>query len=326
MDFPPRGGSRRGSGEDLEIDFSPLREAAPSRPPRRRRRRLGARGPRRPAPRRQPAPPRQRRPRSETLARVLWVVPWIVFVVIVVAVGGLAFAAAMAALACVGLAELFRMASDAHPFRIVGFAVAIGLAIAAYYGSQYQLVYVGAAAFPAMLAAAAARRDREGVTTSIAFTTFGIGWIAVPFAHAVLLRELPLHGGALLIDVLVGTFFTDTIAYFGGRLFGRHQMAPRLSPRKTVEGLVLGVAGGTMAFWFAGLYQDWLSGLDALVIGFCVAVAAPAGDLFESMIKRDLDVKDTGRIFGPHGGLLDRIDAVLFTIVVGYYLAQALVY
>jgi phosphatidate cytidylyltransferase len=81
-----------------------------------------------------------------------------------------------------------------------------------------------------------------------------------------------------------------------------------------------------MAFWFAGLYQDWLSGIDALVIGFCVAVAAPIGDLFESMVKRDLGVKDTGRVFGPHGGLLDRLDAVMFTIVVGYYLAQAFVF
>ena len=76
-----------------------------------------------------------------------------------------------------------------------------------------------------------------------------------------------------------------------------------------------------MAFWFAGLYQDWLSGADALIIGAAVAAIAPIGDLFESMVKRDLGTKDTGTLFGPHGGLLDRLDAVLFTIVVGYYLA-----
>jgi phosphatidate cytidylyltransferase len=177
-----------------------------------------------------------------------------------------------------------------------------------------------------MFIAAAARRERDGISASLAFTVFGVAWIAIPFAHAVLLRELPLHGGALLIDVLVGTFLTDTFAYFGGRLFGRHPLAPQLSPNKTIEGLIIGIAGGTMGFWFAGLYQDWLSGGDALVIGFCVALAAPMGDLFESMVKRDLDIKDTGRIFGPHGGLLDRIDALIFTIVVGYYLSQALVY
>jgi phosphatidate cytidylyltransferase len=81
-----------------------------------------------------------------------------------------------------------------------------------------------------------------------------------------------------------------------------------------------------MGFWFAGLYQDWLSGADALAMGFCIALLAPVGDLFESMVKRDLGIKDTGRIFGPHGGLLDRVDAFLFTIVVGYYLAVAFVY
>ena len=141
-----------------------------------------------------------------------------------------------------------------------------------------------------------------------------------------LLRELPEHGGALLIDVLVGTFVTDTAAYAGGRLFGRHRLAPSLSPNKTLEGLVFGFVGGTMGFWFAGLYQDWLSGIDALIMGMCVAALAPVGDLFESMLKRDLEIKDTGNVFGPHGGLLDRLDAVLFTIVVGYYLAVALVY
>jgi phosphatidate cytidylyltransferase len=328
MDFPPRGGSREGGGDDLEIDFEPLR-APRAEPPSRGRRPESRRRPARRRPRRRPAPegaPRQRGPRSETVARVLWVVPWIVFVVAVVAAGGILFAIAMAALACIGLAELFRMTSNVHPFRLVGFAAAIGVVAAAYYGGQYQIVYVTLAMFPAMFLAAAARSDRDGITMSIAFTVLGVAWIAIPFSHAVLLRELPLHGGALLIDVLVGTFLNDTFAYFGGRLFGRHPLAPQLSPNKTIEGLVIGVVGGTMGFWFAGLYQDWLSGGDALVIGFCVALVAPVGDLFESMIKRDLNVKDTGRIFGPHGGLLDRIDALLFTIVIGYYLSQALVY
>jgi phosphatidate cytidylyltransferase len=89
---------------------------------------------------------------------------------------------------------------------------------------------------------------------------------------------------------------------------------------------VAGFIGGTMGFWFAGLYQDWLTGVDALLMGAVIAIVAPMGDLFESMIKRDLDVKDTGRAFGPHGGLLDRLDAVLFTVVAGFYLSVALVY
>jgi phosphatidate cytidylyltransferase len=86
------------------------------------------------------------------------------------------------------------------------------------------------------------------------------------------------------------------------------------------------VLGGTLAFWCAGLYQDWLSGWDALLIGFLVGLTAPLGDLFESLVKRDLEVKDTGTLFGAHGGVLDRLDAVLFTIVVGYYAAVGLGY
>ena len=115
----------------------------------------------------------------------------------------------------------------------------------------------------------------------------------------------------VVIAVLVGTFIGDTAAYLGGRYFGMRKLAPRISPNKTVEGLVFGVLGATLAVWCAGLYQDWLTGWHALLIGFLVSLAAPLGDLFESMIKRDLEVKDTSRFFGAHGGVLDRLDAVL---------------
>jgi len=257
----------------------------------------------------------------------IWVaVPWIALAIFIIAVGGIPFALAMIGFAVIGLSELFRMTRRYHPMVLVAFAAAAAMVIAAYYGTQFQIVLVGMAAFPLMFAFALARHPRQGITHSMAITVFGIAWIGIPFAHAVLLRELPVHGGALVIDVLVATFLTDTSAYAGGRLFGRRRLAPSLSPNKTVEGLVFGFVGGTMGFWFAGLYQDWLSGIDALVMGMCIAALAPVGDLFESMVKRDLEIKDTGGAFGPHGGLLDRLDAVLFTIVAGYYLAVALVY
>ena len=160
----------------------------------------------------------------------------------------------------------------------------------------------------------------------MAVTVFAVVWIAIPFAHAVLLRDLPEHGAALLVDVLVATFFTDTFAYIGGRMFGSRPLAPMISPNKTIEGLAIGILGGIAGFWLAGLYQDWLSGVDALLMGACIALLAPVGDLFESAIKRDLDIKDSGRLFGPHGGVLDRLDAVLFTVVAGYYLSLLIVY
>ena len=260
------------------------------------------------------------------MARVGVAIPWIVFAIVIVAVGGIPFAIAMIGLAVVGMAELFRMTRRFQPLVPVAFAAAVALVISAYYGGQFQMVIVLVAAFPVMFLFAAARGRLEGVTSSLAITLLGIVWIGVPFAHAVLLRELPLHGGALVIDVLVATFLTDTAAYAGGRLFGRHPLAPKLSPNKTIEGFAFGFVGGTLGFWFAGLYQDWLPGIDALVMGMCIAIVAPMGDLFESMIKRDLNIKDTGNVFGPHGGLLDRLDALLFTIVMGYYLAVAFLY
>src|SRR5687767_2942798 len=170
---------------------------------------------------------------------------------------------------------------------------------------------------------AVARRQRRHVSLAIAATLFGVFWIGLALSHAVLLRELD-HGGALLANTVIATFLGDTGAYFGGRWWGVHPLAPRISPAKTIEGLVAGFVVGTFAFWFAGLYQDWLSHTDALLIGACVAVAAPLGDLFESLVKRDLGVKDTGRLFGEHGGVLDRLDAALFTVVVAYYASKAI--
>jgi phosphatidate cytidylyltransferase len=267
-----------------------------------------------------------RRSRSETLARIAWAIPWIVIVVTITIVGGELFTVAMIGFACVGVSEFLRMARRARPFTPVAFVAVAALAIAALYGDQFQLVIVLAASIPAIFLASVARRSREGVTVSIAVTVLAIVWIGVPFAHAVLLRELPDHGAALLVDVLVATFVADTAAYAGGRLFGRHRLAPALSPNKTLEGLAFGLVGGTLGFWFAGLYENWLPGIEALVMGLCIAALAPVGDLFESMIKRDLSSKDSGTIFGPHGGLLDRLDSVMFTIVAGYYLAVAFVY
>jgi phosphatidate cytidylyltransferase len=305
---------------DAEVDFDqPRRSRQPTRAP------LPAGRGRRRA-RREPRPPGSGGRRSETIARIAWAVPWIAIAVTIIIVGGELFAVAMVGLACVGLFELFQMAKPARPFLVLSFAAAAALAATAYYGSQFQMMIALMATGPALFLAAVVRPDREGVTVSIAITILGIVWIAIPFAHAILLRELPHHGAALLVDVLVATFVTDTAAYAGGRMFGRHRFAPTLSPNKTVEGLAFGFVGGTLGFWFAGLYQDWLPGIDALVMGMCVAALAPIGDLFESMIKRDLGIKDSGTIFGPHGGLLDRLDAVLFTIVAGYYLAIAFVY
>jgi phosphatidate cytidylyltransferase len=263
---------------------------------------------------------------SETTARVVVAIPWAIFAIVIVSVGGLVFTLALIALGILGVREFFRMAEPEQPFFLPAYAVVAGMILAAHYGSAFQILLVFAAIFPLAFAFAAARRSHEAITISIAMTILGVAWMGIGFSHAVLLRDLPLHGGALLIDVLVATFLGDTAAYAAGRLFGSKKITPRISPNKTLEGGIGGFVGATLGFWFAGLYQDWLPGIDALLMGMAIGVIAPIGDLFASLIKRDLGVKDTGRLFGPHGGLIDRLDAVLFTVVVGYYLSVAFVY
>ena len=263
---------------------------------------------------------------SETTARVVVAIPWVIFAIAIVGIGGEVFMAALVVLAVLGLREFFRMAEPERPFLLPAYAVGAGMVVAAHYGSAFQIVLVFAALFPLAFLFAAARRSHEAITISIAFTVLGVAWMGLGFSHAVLLRDLPTHGGALLIDVLVATFLSDTAAYAAGRLFGTRKITPRISPNKTLEGLIGGFVGASLGFWFAGLYQDWLVGIDALLMGMCIGAVAPLGDLFASLIKRDLEVKDTGRLFGPHGGLIDRLDAVLFTVVAGYYLSVAFVY
>jgi len=307
------------------VSTSRDRRAARRRP----RRAARARAPREEVPRRRDEAPAGRARRgggSETLDRVLWALPWGALAITIIVVGGAVFAGVLVVIGAICLAELGRMARRARPLTPVAVLATAGLVAAAYWGGHYQILLAFLAAFPVMFVAQAARGEISGATGSFALTTLGIAWIGLPIAHAVLLRELPDHGAALLVDVLVATIVADTAAYAGGRLFGRRPLAPSISPNKTVEGLAAGLVGGAFGFWFAGLYQDWLPGLEALAMGAVVAIVAVVGDLFESLIKRDLGVKDSGTAVGPHGGLLDRLDSVLFAIVAGYYLAQAFVY
>jgi phosphatidate cytidylyltransferase len=261
---------------------------------------------------------------GETGRRVLQAIPAIAFAVFIVVEGGIVFALGAALLGIVCLRELYEMMRDARPIDIAGFLALVALCLTALYGEKRQLLLVLVLALPLTFFLALVRPRRENVSWGIAATFLGIVWIGLALAHAVFLRELQ-HGGALVVDTLIGTFLGDTCAYFGGRAWGRTRIAPRISPNKTLAGLVSGIAGGTIAFWLFGLaYQhEWFGGTDRLLIGLAVALTAPVGDLFESLVKRDLGVKDTGRFFGAHGGALDRLDAVLFSIVAAYYVSVA---
>jgi len=285
------------------------RRPAPSGRPRRRPP---------PAPLRPPASPGRR---SELRARVLVAIPAIAAASLIVWRGGIIFAAAAIVLGCLCLHELYRLTAKAHPAPLAGFAALIALVIAAQYGDRDQVLLVAAAALPVTFLVALA--GRAATVYGIAVTLLGVWWIGVALAHAVLLRNLP-HGGGIVVDVLVGTFVGDTGAYLGGRAFGRRPLAPSISPAKTVEGLVIGIVCAIVGVWFASLYQPWLQKGDAVLIGVGVAIVAPIGDLFESYVKRQAGVKDSGRVFGAHGGALDRLDASLFSLVAGYYVWLAI--
>jgi phosphatidate cytidylyltransferase len=253
---------------------------------------------------------------------VLVAIPALFVALGMVAAGGTVFLIGIAVLGTICLHELFSMFERARPARLAGFLGYLGLLAAASLGDRETILLAFMACLPVVFFVAANQRGGAGAP-GIAVTVLGLAWIGLALAHAVLLRDLP-HGGALVFAVLLGTFVGDTGAYLGGRAFGRRRLAPNISPNKTVEGLAIGVVIGTAAVWWAGLSQEWLGGEKGAILGVAIALAAPVGDLFESYLKRDAGTKDTGRLFGAHGGALDRLDAILFTAVTGYYVWLAL--
>ena len=272
-----------------------------------------------------PEQPGEPRRSSDLLARVLVAVPAAILAIVFVDLGGTAWAVLMIAIAIACLFELYTLLGRWRPASVVGFASAAALVLAARFGSLRDVLEITMATLPVTFLVVAAR-GRSGLSTvSVAGTLLGVYWIGLAFAHSVLLRGLP-HGGGILIDILVGTFLGDTFAYIGGRLFGRRPLAPSISPNKTFEGLVCGMLIAIVAVFIAGLNQPWLTHGDALLLGVTVAVLGPIGDLFESMVKRDAGAKDAGRLFGAHGGALDRVDSVIFTVVAGYYVWVALLH
>jgi phosphatidate cytidylyltransferase len=165
-------------------------------------------------------------------------------------------------------------------------------------------------------------QNRENVTVNIAVTMFGVVYVPMLGAHAILIRDLP-HGIALELAFIGAAAFYDIGAYASGSFFGKHKIAPSVSPSKTWEG----AAGATVfVFGSAMLIGPHLGDLDvgsSALLALAAAVLAPLGDLVESLLKRDLDTKDMGSLLPGHGGLLDRIDALLFVAPAAYWLFRA---
>jgi phosphatidate cytidylyltransferase len=264
------------------------------------------------------------RERSELAQRVIVGVPAAAVAVVLIYLSPESFAVMALLLGGAALGELWGMYDRVRPVKLAGFVAIAGYAAAAHFGGEHQVLLVTVLVFPVMFVLGVPQAGGSpSMTARWSLTIFGTLWIGLAIAHAILLRELP-HGFAIIIDVLVGTFIGDSGAYLGGRRFGRRKLAPAISPNKTVEGLVLGMVTAVVSVWIAGLYQDWLNHGQALLLGAAVALMAPLGDLFESQVKRDAGTKDAGRLFGVHGGALDRLDAAFFALVAGYYVWRAM--
>jgi len=165
---------------------------------------------------------------------------------------------------------------------------------------------------------------RQSATAGFALTTFGVVWVGGGLAHLVAVRDIPHDGRLLILTVLFTVFADDTGAYFVGRLLGRHKLAPSISPGKSVEGFVGGTICGVAVAFFCLYDQGVLEIWESLVFGLTVAIASTLGDLFESAVKRDLGVKDSGRLLGGHGGVLDRVDSLLWAGPAAFYALLAL--
>ena len=232
---------------------------------------------------------------------------------------GLALLAAL-----VGLHELYAMARSLRPLVLAGYAGAVATLLGAHLGGvEWMLGGFVLTLLLAFLLYGIAETRQSG-TITMGSTLLGVTWIPLGLAHLLLLRDIPEHAELAVFTVLLAVFADDTAAYLVGRLLGRHKLAPALSPGKTWEGFLAGTAAAVAVAFFALYEQGFLTIAESIVLGAAIALAGAAGDLFESALKRDLQVKDSGRLLGGHGGMLDRIDALLFAGPAALYVVLAL--
>jgi phosphatidate cytidylyltransferase len=261
---------------------------------------------------------------SNFVSRVLVTVVAVPIVLYLVYLGGWWLFGLATVGALVALHELYVMARSLRPLVLAGYAGALAALLGAQLGGAEWMA--GGLMLSILLAFLlyGIAETRQPATVTMSATVIGVAWIALGLAHLLLLRDVPVHGRLAIFTVLLAVFADDTVAYLVGRLVGRHKMAPALSPGKTWEGFVAGTAAAIAVAFFALYDQGFLSIPESIALGAAIALAGAAGDLFESALKRDLKVKDSGRLLGGHGGMLDRIDSLLFAGVAAFYVVIAL--
>jgi phosphatidate cytidylyltransferase len=243
---------------------------------------------------------------------MLWLGGWWLFTLLAVA-------------AWIGVHEFVTTARPLRPLTPAVYAGVLLALFGARTGGVAWLVGGFLATFVLAFVLYIVSSTRAPTTAAIGSTILGSAWNGLGLGFFLLLREMPDHGRLLAFTVVLAAWAAATFAYLGGRPLGRHKLAPRLSPGKSWEGLLIGAAAGVFVAFIA-LYDtrhSYLSVWEAVVLGLVVVVAELIGDLFESSLKRDLEVKDTGKLLGGHGGMLDRIDGLLFAAPAAYFVVLA---
>ncbi|MCL2680323.1 MAG: phosphatidate cytidylyltransferase [Coriobacteriia bacterium] len=257
-----------------------------------------------------------------------------------------------ALLAIVGAEEFYRLTSPDMPLvpRIIGLVTSAALPLAIYFASlelgdlspilgtgglrsTVALFYVIICALVGLMMWLALIRDPATRSSSIgrssmayvANSLFGALYLGVPFACLLLIRQMNEGSPLLAVALVISVWAADSFAYFGGSLFGRHKIAPQISPKKSWEGLIAGTLGSIL-FWYLVpyIFQGEASFVGAVVVGSIVSLTALVGDLFQSRLKRERGVKDSGKLLPGHGGILDRIDSLLLTSPVMFVLLSTL--
>jgi phosphatidate cytidylyltransferase len=232
-------------------------------------------------------------------------------------------AAALTVIAALAALELCRMLRPLAPWVP---AAAAPIALTPMLTWQLGEVGIMLAIFssiPLLMAFQGLSVERREPIAAIAATLMPIAWLTPALGLIIVLRQSE-SGFGLVALLIAAVFLNDTGAYTTGRLIGRHKLAPRISPNKSIEGFVGGVVVGTLVMWYGHFVltapggDRVLGGWEALGLGLAVALATPLGDLFESLVKRSAGVKDSGALLGEHGGILDRIDALLLAVPVMY--------
>jgi phosphatidate cytidylyltransferase len=212
------------------------------------------------------------------------------------------------------LHELYVMVRDLRPLVLGGY-LGFGLMLLGLQLGGLEWMFGGLlATFVLAFVVYGLGGVRQSATTSFGVTLLGVAWVGAGLGCLLLIRDIPEFGFWAVMAVLFTVFAADTGAFFVGRTLGRRPMAPAISPRKSWEGFVGGVLAA-VGMAFVILYKDradFLSIPQSLALGLVIALAAVIGDLFESAVKRDLEVKDSGRVLGGHGGMLDRLDSLLW--------------